>query len=287
VLAPRDAARAALPVRVLENKKRKAEVDLADAERAAASASSDSARDEAADAKAKAAAALAEIEPQLAAAKQEAQAKLDAVAPARQAVVAASADSLAAAERAHQVAHGLDPVSIFISRKTQRLYVRRAFDPIMDVAVTIRDPDRPIGTHVFTAVDQAGDKGAIAWTVVSLPHGEHGAAEHATSAAASGDRDVQLASTEPVSPESALDRISIPAETSERIATMMAPLSSLIISDEGISSETGRGTDFVVLLSGEPQGGIAIRHHANGGSGHYGGDRSWSSPYRAPYSWTW
>jgi hypothetical protein len=287
LLAARDAARAALPVRVLENKKRKAEVDLADAERAAASASSDSARDEAADAKAKAAAALAEIEPQLAAAKQEAQAKLDAVAPARQAVVAASADSLAAAERAHQVAHGLDPVSIFISRKTQRLYVRRAFDPIMDVAVTIRDPDRPIGTHVFTAVDQAGDKGAIAWTVVSLPHGEHGAAEHATSAAASGDRDVQLASTEPVSPESALDRISIPAETSERIATMMAPLSSLIISDEGISSETGRGTDFVVLLSGEPQGGIATRHHANGGSGHYGGDRSWSSPYRAPYSWTW
>jgi L,D-transpeptidase catalytic domain len=287
LLATRNAARAAMPVRVLENQKRKAEAVLADGESAVASASSNSAREEAADAKAKAAAALAEIEAQLAAAKVEAQVKLDAVAPARQAVITASADSLAAAEKARKIARDLEPVSVFISRKTQHLYVRQAFEQIMDVPVTIRDPEGPIGTHVFTAVDRAGDNGAIAWTVVSLPHGEHGTAEHAASAAASGDRDVQLASTEPVSPESALDRISIPAETSERIAAMIAPRSSLIISDEGISLETGQGTDFVVLLSGEPQGGIAIRHHANGGSGHYGGDQYWSSPYRAPYSWTW
>ena len=35
---------------------------------------------------------------------------------------------------------------------------------------------------------------------------------------------------------------------------MVSPRSSLIVSDEGLSSETGNGTDFVVLLSGEPQG---------------------------------
>jgi hypothetical protein len=39
----------------------------------------------------------------------------------------------------------------------------------------------------------------------------------------------------------------------------MAPRSSLIITDEALSSETGYGTDFVVLLSSEPQGGIKIR----------------------------
>ena len=42
----------------------------------------------------------------------------------------------------------------------------------------------------------------------------------------------------------------------------MAPRSSLIISDEPLSTETGKGTDFVVLLSGEPQGGIKMRHRA-------------------------
>jgi len=39
---------------------------------------------------------------------------------------------------------------------------------------------------------------------------------------------------------------------------MASPRSSLIISDEALSSETGNETDFVVVLSGEPQGGIKI-----------------------------
>jgi hypothetical protein len=52
------------------------------------------------------------------------------------------------------VALELEPVSVFISRTTQRLYVRRAFQPILESPVTILDADRPIGTHVFTAVEQ-------------------------------------------------------------------------------------------------------------------------------------
>ena len=40
---------------------------------------------------------------------------------------------------------------------------------------------------------------------------------------------------------------------------MVSPRSSLIISDEALSAETGNGTEFVVLMSGEPQGGIKSR----------------------------
>ena len=47
---------------------------------------------------------------------------------------------------------------------------------------------------------------------------------------------------------------------------MVSPRSSLIISDEGLSSETGNGTEFVVLLSGEPQGGI--KNSASRSRGH-------------------
>jgi hypothetical protein len=39
------------------------------------------------------------------------------------------------------------------------------------------------------------------------------------------------------------------------------PGSSLIVSDEGPSIETGKDTDFVVVMSGEPQGGLSIRRH--------------------------
>ena len=44
----------------------------------------------------------------------------------------------------------------------------------------------------------------------------------------------------------ALDRITIPQEAVDRIAELLTPGSSLIISDEGLGRETGRYTEFIV-----------------------------------------
>jgi hypothetical protein len=121
------------------------------------------------------------------------------------------------------------------------------------------------------------------WTVVSLQHGraEHAVADRGSPGGVAASQDVQLASAEQNSPEAALERVVIPPETVERIAPMLSPRSSIIISDEGVSSETGRHTDFVVLLSGEPQGGIATRRRSSGGYGGYRHhDRYWEQPYR-------
>jgi hypothetical protein len=137
----------------------------------------------------------------------------------------------------------LEPASVLISRKTQRLYVRQGFEPLLDVPVTIQDPDRPIGTHIFTAMETTGGDAKLRWSVVSLE--------------STRSRD-GVAAPEPVNARSALDRIAIPPEALDRIVGI-APRSSLIVTDEGLSSETGKGTDFVVLLSGEPQGGIKMR----------------------------
>ena len=52
--------------------------------------------------------------------------------------------------------------------------------------------------------------------------------------------------------KSALDRIVIPQDALDRIAAI-APRSSLIVTDEALSSETGKGL-FVVLLSGRAAG---------------------------------
>ena len=292
--AAREAARAAMPVRVQEVQKRRAEAKLAAAERAVAGAASDEAKDgakdAAKDAQEKAAAALADAEAELDKAKAEAQAKLDAVAPARLAVVAAAAEASVAAEKARKLARELEPVSVFISRKTQHLYLRQSSQTVLDIPITIKDPDRPIGTHIFTALDREGD--GIPWTVVSLQHGraERSAAEQGGPSAMPG-RDVELASPDQNSPEAALDRIVIPPETIERIAAMISPRSSVIVSDEGASAETGRGTDFVVLLSGEPQGGIASRRRGYSHEARYGrygyGDRFWGSSFRSPFFSSW
>jgi hypothetical protein len=78
----------------------------------------------------------------------------------------------------------------------------------------------------------------------------------------------------------ALDRVSIPQETLDRIAETISPGSSLIISDEALSSETGQGTGFVVLLSGEPQGNIKNRRRGPEVEVRYrrpGGSPFWNS----------
>jgi hypothetical protein len=45
----------------------------------------------------------------------------------------------------------------------------------------------------------------------------------------------------------ALDRIQLPQEAVDRISEILIPGSSLVVSDTGISGETGKGTDFIVL----------------------------------------
>jgi hypothetical protein len=46
----------------------------------------------------------------------------------------------------------------------------------------------------------------------------------------------------------ALNRAAIPQEALDRISQLMSRGASLIISDKGLGFETGRGTDFIVLM---------------------------------------
>src|SRR5882762_2042802 len=124
VTASREAARATM--RAAENLKLRAEAQLAAADRAVASAGSAEAKEQAEEAKAKAVPRAAELEAQWAAAKAELQPKFDSVASAREAAAMAENARVVAAEAARKAALDLEPVSVFISRKSQRLYVRQA-----------------------------------------------------------------------------------------------------------------------------------------------------------------
>jgi hypothetical protein len=148
---------------------------------------------------------------------------------------------------------------VFISRKTQRLYVRRAFQPILDSPVTILEAERPIGTHVFTAMERTNGDTGMRWGVVSLDGGGPPGDMVGRDARARESPEVAPTANAPSGAKTALDRIVIPPDVLDRIGQLAPPRSSLIISDEELSSETGKGTDFVVLLSGEAQGGITSR----------------------------
>ena len=59
-------------------------------------------------------------------------------------------------------------VSVFVSRKEGKLFVRHGFEPLFNAPVTIESPDLPLGTHVFTALELKDDGAAMRWNVVSL-----------------------------------------------------------------------------------------------------------------------
>jgi L,D-transpeptidase catalytic domain len=288
--ASREVAQAMVPVRALRNLKLRAETQLAAAERAMASSGLAEAQEQAGGAKAKAAAKIAELEAQMAAAEAELQPKLDLLTAAREAAVTTETARVEAAEAARIAVRDLKPVSVFISRKTQRLYLRQAFQPILEIPVTIRDPDLPIGTHVFTALERTDGGGDIQWSVVSLVGGHPDDRMPGVQSPGPGEGRVEQMWTEALGAKAALDRIALPRDTIDQIEAIVSPRSSLIISDEALSSETGRGTEFIILLSGEPQGGINIRRRHPETVFRYEswGDRLpyWRAPFASPYS-TW
>jgi hypothetical protein len=290
ITATRESALAAASMRKMEILKVRADAELTAAERAIASATSPEAKEQAEGVKAKVIARISEIEAQLAAGKSELQAKLDAVTIAREAAVAAERARTAAVEASRKATRDLEPVSVFISRKTQRLYVRQAFQPIMEVPVVVRDADRPIGTYVFTAMERAGTH--VKWSLVSLVNGQSDASADETNGAGAAhkgrDKSLEAIAPDIQSAKAALDRITIPQETLDVIAEKVLPRSALIISDEGVSPEIGTGTEFVVTLSGEPQGSLKRRRPSPPQyEVRYDRPRYWRSPYAGQYSNQW
>jgi hypothetical protein len=235
-----DAGAKAAEAAKAERQKSSADADLASAEKAIASAQSDEVKAE--EQRLKAAAKVAEAATNLDTVKAETTPKIEAAAKAAEAAKEATSRKTDTAKEANEAKLALEPVSIYISRAKQKLYVRRnthkawpdggeVFDATIEVPIAIRDPDRPIGTHVFTAMAR-NDEG-LRWSVVTIDNGDDA--------------------------KDALDRITIPQDVLDRIAPTALPRSSIIVSDEPLSRETNYRTEYVAVLSNQPQGGFITR----------------------------
>jgi hypothetical protein len=123
--------------------------------------------------------------------------------------------------------------------------VRQGFEPWFDMPITIAESDAGIGTHIFHAMPVNSDASALRWTALSIPD----APKPPKVRVRRGEKPpvVEPAVAPRVTAAEALDRISMPAEALERIGNGWKPGSSLVISDQGLGNETGRGTDFIVV----------------------------------------
>jgi hypothetical protein len=240
--AMRQAALLRASLRRLEVFKTRADAELAQAIKALEGEITDETRALAEEAKSKAAAKVAEGAMLIEKAGADLKAKLDTAAEASAAAQAAAARKADAVQAAKEAKLALEPVSVYISRATRKLYVRRntskpvagggeLFDASIEVPIEIRNPDEPIGTHVFTAM--ALSDAGLRWTAVTIDTSD--------------------------SAKDALDRITIPQDALDSIALTAMPRSSIIVSDEPLSRETNYRTEFVAVLSNHPQGGFITR----------------------------
>jgi hypothetical protein len=154
-----------------------------------------------------------------------------------------------------EAARRLEPLSMLVSRQTGRLYVRQGFQTLFEAPVAIRDPEKPLGTHMFVARRAEADGASLHWSALTVPavtswetspsderrshrrrRSEHARRETATPTPMTAD-----------TAAGALDRVEIPVEGRQRISELLWTGATLIISDLGPSGEGRFAMDFQIL----------------------------------------
>ena len=133
------------------------------------------------------------------------------------------------------------PISVFVSRKLSRLFVRQRSTPLFDVPIKVETPELPLGTHLFTLLELQNEGAQFRWNVVSIP-------ETLSNTSPSSQSPIRSRTASSEDANTALDRIEIPPDVVARISQILTPGSSLIVSDYGLSRETGNDTDFIVVM---------------------------------------
>jgi len=140
-------------------------------------------------------------------------------------------------------------VAVFVSRKEKKIFVRQGMAPMFDMPISIDNPDQPLGLHVFTAMGTTDDGAGMRWNLMTIPTDGNAMPER-SSRRHGREQPAPVPVTHLKAPSSAaeaLDRIQFPKEAVDRIGELLIPGSSLVISDDGLGRETGRGTEFIVL----------------------------------------
>lgn len=207
------------------------------------------------EAKSQAEAAVSEAQKAAEEARAARDARQDELTAAKTAVDDARAAGKAASQALSEASRRMKPLSVFISRKTGRLYVRQNFEPLFDAPVTIRDAERDLGTHIYVSTRAAEDGSVLHWQAVSMPPIPPAPPAREGKRPRKGEAPIAATPIPALPPETAygaLDRVTIPEETVARLAELAWVGASVIVSDYGMSGETGATTDFIILTRGQP-----------------------------------
>ena len=158
----------------------------------------------------------------------------------------------AAKEREKLARQRMAPLSVMISRRDQKIYVRQGLVPVFDGPVTIRDVGAPLGEHLYIATAATEDGKSLKWSALSLPPSDKHEVDEVIKVKLDSRSqinhqpfDSNLASNA----SEALGRIEISQDVRDRLGERLWVGGSMIISDQSPSSETGNdGTDLTVKI---------------------------------------
>jgi hypothetical protein len=151
------------------------------------------------------------------------------------------------------------PVSVFVSSATGLVQVRQGFEHVIEAQATIENPSEPLDTFIFSAVGWKDDsKTELKWQATEVNENSSGVSSFADEESRDSKKKSKKAPeqvnmptvTDAAKAQRTLDRIKLPKEVEERIAEVVKPGSTFIVSSYDVSrSETKyAGTDFIVQM---------------------------------------
>ncbi len=106
------------------------------------------------------------------------------------------------------------------------LFVRQEFEELFTAPVSFRNPQDPLGTHVYTALKFAPDASQARWVALDVENGKV---------------------------PSPLDRLQIPEDVRRKVSERLTPGSTFIVAERALNSAgLPKGGDFIVLTKDSP-----------------------------------
>lgn len=140
------------------------------------------------------------------------------------------------------------PLSVLISGKEGLVIIKQGQRPVYEAPFTLRDPQIPLGTHLFVATSPFDDSGKLRWSQLTftgeLASNEDDDRKRTKKVGAEG-MDPNLP---PSTAREALDRIQLTPETEQKLAELIWIGGSIIVSDRSVGPEFGEHTDMVIAI---------------------------------------
>ena len=152
-----------------------------------------------------------------------------------------------AADTVKEAERRLKPASILFSKKEGRVFIRQDWKEVYEAPITFKDPDRPIGTHLFIAVNGDAD-GKVKWSAISVPSGATPSDDprHKRSKNDKNADPPSILAPQGDAASAALDRVEVADNIRERIAELVWVGAQVIVTDNARSDEMDYDSDIIV-----------------------------------------